>query len=302
LAIQKIPDKAKLEKIGKELVGSPCGPCDMAMNFAHDGARAAANTGGLSVLSQGSGPDLVLLHGWGMNGLVWEGLPTALTTGRRLWRIELPGHGASPFEPRHDGRAAWADACLEAAPERAVWIGWSLGGLLALEAALRAPERVRALVLLTATPRFVRAPDWPAAMDAEVLARFHDDLLADPAGTLQRFLALQVMGSEAARDTLRTLRRELAQRPAPVPAALALGLDLLQTSDLRERIGALTCPTLWLFGQRDTLVPAAASTGIARLLPQARCRVLAGAAHAPLLSHPEATGGAIARFLQEITC
>jgi len=245
---------------------------------------------------------LVLVHGWGMNAAVWEGLPTSLTSGRQQWRIELPGHGASPLEPRHDSCAAWADACLEQAPERAVWIGWSLGGLIALEAALRAPERIRALVLVTATPRFVRAPDWPAAMDAAVLAQFHDGLVADPRGTLERFLALQVRGSEAARDTLRTLRRELAHRPPPLPAALALGLDLLRDTDLRGRIGALAGPTLWLFGRRDTLVPAATSEGIARLLPQARCRVITGAAHAPFLSHPEETGGAIAAFLREVPC
>jgi len=238
-----------------------------------------------------------------MNAAVWEGLPASLTDGRRQWRIELPGHGASPSEPHHDSRAAWADACLGQVPERAVWIGWSLGGLIALEVALKAPERFRVLILLTATPRFVRVPDWPAATDADVLARFHDGLLADPTGTLERFLALQVMGSEAARDNLRTLRRELAHRPEPVPAALALGLDLLRDTDLRGRIGALACPTLWLFGRRDTLVPAATGEGIARLLPQARRRrVIAGAAHAPFLSHPQETGEAIAGFLREVPC
>jgi pimeloyl-[acyl-carrier protein] methyl ester esterase len=255
----------------------------------------------LSVQYEGSGPDLVLIHGWGMNAAVWDGLPTTLGSDRRLWRIELPGHGASPFQLRHDSREAWADACLEAAPERAVWIGWSLGGLIALEAALRAPERISALILLTATPCFVRLPNWPAAMDAGVLAQFHDSLLADPAGTLDRFLALQVMGSEAARDSLRILRREIAQRPEPSPAALEMGLDILRDSDLRERIGALACPTLWLFGQRDTLVPSAAREGIAVLVSGGRQHVIAGAAHAPFLSHPQEAGREIAGFLREVS-
>jgi len=272
----------------------------MATNVVHDTTSAAADATRTRIPGETCG--LVLLHGWGMNAAVWEGLPTSLTAGWQLCRIELPGHGASPFEPRHDSCAAWADACLESAPERAVWIGWSLGGLIALEAALRAPERISALILLTATPRFVRAPAWAAAMEAKVLAQFHDGLLADPAGTLLRFLALQVRGSEGARDSLRTLRRELAQHPAPVPAALALGLDLLRDTDLRQGVAALACPTLWLFGQRDTLVPAAASEGIACLLPQARRQVIAGAAHAPFLSHPEETGEAIVRFLREVTC
>jgi pimeloyl-[acyl-carrier protein] methyl ester esterase len=201
-----------------------------------------------------------------MNSAVWDGLPEAVADGRRTTRIELPGHGASPFDPAWTDRAAWARACLDAAPERAVWLAWSLGALVALEAALMAPERVTALVLVTATPCFVQAPDWPAAMPGATLDRFHDGLLVDPPGTLHRFLALQVKGSDAARETLRLLRAELSLRPAPNPAALAVGLDLLRDGDLRARLPGLACPSLWLFGERDTLVPAAAAEGVAALL------------------------------------
>lgn len=253
----------------------------------------------LHVETEGSGPDLVLVHGWAMNAAVWDGLPTRLTAGRRRWRIELPGHGKSPLELRHDSLAAWADACLEAAPERAVWLGWSLGGLVVLEAALRA--RLQALVLMTATPRFVRAPDWPAAMDADLLVRFHDSLAGDPAGTVNRFLTLQLMGSQGARGSIKTLRQEIARRPPPNRVALETGLDLLRDTDLRERIPSLACPTLWLFGQRDNLVPAATSDAIQRLMPGARRHVIAGAAHAPFLSHPSPTGDIIDTFLREVS-
>jgi pimeloyl-[acyl-carrier protein] methyl ester esterase len=245
--------------------------------------------------------DLVLIHGWGMNAALWELLPETLTAGLRRHPIELPGHGGRPLLPPCDGgpRAleTWADACLGAAPERAVWFGWSLGGLVALSAALRAPDRILGLILMTATPRFVRAPDWPAAMQAETLAQFHEGLLADPAGTLARFLALQVRGSDQARETLRGLRRQLATRPPPKPAALALGLDLLRGQDLRPALARLRVPSLWLFGSHDTLVPAAVAPHIERLIPGAKTRVIPGAAHAPFLSHPAETGEAIGAFL-----
>lgn len=247
--------------------------------------------------------DLVLIHGWGMNAAVWEGLPAGLTAGLTQHRIELPGHGASPFGPPCDAGGpgalwAWADACLDAAPERAAWLGWSLGGLVALAAALRAPKRVQALILMTATPRFVRAADWMAAMPEETLAQFHDGLVADPAGTLARFLSLQVRGSEHARETLRTLRQELAARPAPRPAALALGLDLLRDEDLRGPLPDLGPPSLWLFGSHDSLVPAAVAERVERLLPEARTGIIRGAAHAPFLSHPRETVESIADFVR----
>lgn len=243
---------------------------------------------------------LVLLHGWGMNAAVWDALPTNLTPDLPQHRIELPGHGHSPFGPPCDrgptALADWADACLEAAPPRAVWLGWSLGGLVALAAALRAPTRIHGLILMTATPRFVRAADWRPAMDEETLAQFHDGLLADPAGTLGRFLALQVRGSDHARETLRRLRRDLAERPAPNRAALALGLDLLRDEDLRGPLPDLRPPSLWLFGSHDALVPAEVAKRIDLLLPQARTHVIPGAAHAPFLSHPEETADSIRVF------
>ncbi|MBP6735321.1 MAG: pimeloyl-ACP methyl ester esterase BioH [Chromatiaceae bacterium] len=235
-----------------------------------------------------------------MNAAVWHGLPADLALGHRLTAIELPGHGGSPCVPSWQGLDDWVEACLAAAPARAVWLGWSLGGLVALAAARRAPERLTGLVALTATPRFVQADTWPAAMDPKTLARFHDGLLADPTGTLERFLAIQVRGSEAARETLRRLKQELAARPSPDPAALAWGLDLLRQSDLRPALQGLDCPSLWLFGARDTLVPAAVGADIATLLPEARVQVIAGAAHAPFLSHPVETTAALLSFLWEL--
>ncbi len=251
---------------------------------------------------------LALVHGWGMHAGVWDGLPAALTRRLRPVPLDLPGHGGASFSPEHWSLDHWARDCLAQVAERApdatagaaVWLGWSLGGLVALQAARLAPERIGALVLMAATPRFVRALDWQVAMAEDRLGQFHDGLLADPAATLERLLALQVRGMKDARGLLRRLRAGIAGRPEPEPAALETGLKLLHEEDLRGPLPDIRVPALWLFGACDTLVPAGVAERIALLMPQARVQVIEGAAHAPWLSHAQQTTAAINEFLDGI--
>lgn len=233
----------------------------------------------------GSGPDLVLLHGWGMNAAVWEPLLAGFSERYRVHVLELPGHGGSSPVVSAD-LEQWAVACLAAAPRGAHWLGWSLGGQVALQAALSSPQRVHGLTLVAATPRFVQGPDWDCAMPFDTFHQFADALGDDPNATLMRFLGLQVMGAEHARETLKLLRAELAERPPAGSEGLAQGLDLLLTTDLRARLADLKCPTHWVFGDRDTLVPLRVRECIHALLPDATIDVIAGAGHAPFLSHP----------------
>jgi pimeloyl-[acyl-carrier protein] methyl ester esterase len=247
---------------------------------------------------------LVLVHGWGMNAGVWAGLPEALMARFQPVPVHLPGHGDAPFSPEQWSLDHWARVCLDQAAEqgaeRAVWLGWSLGGLVALQAARLAPRRVSALLLMAATPRFTRAVDWQVAVPEGTLAQFHDGLLANPEATLERFLMLQVRGADDARGLLRRLKAGIAAYPAPHPAALQTGLALLREEDLRGPLPDIRPPALWLFGARDTLVPAGAAARIALLMPEARVQVIAGAAHAPWLSHGSETAAGINAFLDGI--
>lgn len=243
----------------------------------------------------------MLVHGWGMNRAVWDGLAEGLGARVRLTRLELPGHGDTPFDPAAQRLGDWAETCLAGAPASAVWLGWSLGALVALQAARVAPTRVTGLILVGGTPRFVQAPDWPCALAAATLDQFRADLARDPTATLQRFLSLQVRGSAGAVETLRRLRRGLALRPAARAEALDAGLAMLAGSDLRGSLRDLACPSLWLLGERDTLVPRTLAERLPILGVRGPIRVLPGAGHAPFLSQPGEVRGAIEDFLASPT-
>jgi pimeloyl-[acyl-carrier protein] methyl ester esterase len=229
----------------------------------------------------GEGPELVLLHGWGMHSGVWGEWLGDLTSCFRVTAVDLPGHGNSPYQGQRE-LLDWAAAVLEVTPPRAWWVGWSLGGLLALAAAEQAQDRLSGLLLLAATPRFVADCDWTSAVSAAVLEEFAQQLETEPERTLSRFLSLQVRGAEGGKEAVRQLRANLRSRPAANPAALHAGLRFLRRCDLRNVMSSLEIPLLWLLGERDTLIPAS----VACEFPTIRSAVIARAGHAPFLSHP----------------
>ncbi|SFN45745.1 pimeloyl-[acyl-carrier protein] methyl ester esterase [Formivibrio citricus] len=241
----------------------------------------------LHVETFGRGPDVVLLHGWGMNGAVWKQTVERLAGEYCLHVVDLPGHGRSPaIEPA--SLEKWAEALDRAFPLPVHVLGWSLGGELAMQWALSAPQKIRSLSLIASTPCFARRDDWPCAMAADTLAQFSVQLLQDWRGTLKRFIGLQAMGDAAARAVARELTQDLFGHGEPQLAALEKGLEILRDADLRSRVNEIACPTLLQFGDKDMLSPIKAGEWLAATLPHSRLVVHAGAAHAPFLSHPDA--------------
>ncbi len=254
---------------------------------------------GLHVDIVGAGPPLVLLHGWAMHGGVFAPLVERLRDRHTLHLVDLPGHGASHDSDVPLELQATADAILAQVPD-APWCAWSLGGLFALQAAAQHPARVPALIMICASPRFVRGPDWRYAVSAEIFQSFATGLRDDYRATLDRFVALEAFGSGHARDCMRALRAELFSRGEPPAESLARGLELLETSDLRALLPALQVPSLWIAGRRDRLVDPRAMREAAALAPHAQFLQIEHGAHAPFLTEPDEVAGAISVFLEEV--
>ncbi|MBZ0097001.1 MAG: pimeloyl-ACP methyl ester esterase BioH [Sulfuricella sp.] len=246
----------------------------------------------------GRGPDLALLHGWGMHGGVWDGVRDALAQRFRLHIVDLPAYGASPaVEPYTLERLARAVAA--ALPEQVQVCGWSLGGQVALEMARLFPDQIKRLVLTATTPCFTAREDWPCAVRREVLLEFAAALETDYEGTLKRFLALQARGGDEVKTVLKRLRDILFTRGRPDVQTLRTGLNILLESDLRDRAATIETQTLLLHGGRDMLTPAGAAHWLAGQMPEARLEVLPGAAHAPFLSHPVEFTEIVTGFLND---
>lgn len=259
----------------------------------------------LYVDSQGQGTELVMLHGWGMHSGVFDNLTGQLTANFRVHRVDLPGHGRSRQTEENFALSDLAELIWSTMDTRlqgpAIWLGWSLGGLIAMQLASQHAVSMRALVLVASTPRFSQAGDWPHAMPATVLAQFAGQLTDDFDMTIKRFLSLQVKGSDDAAAVLRQLRHSVLSVANPTVPALHSGLTILAQADVREQLTSLSrLPVKVILGEQDMLVPAAVRHELARYLPQSQCTVIKGAGHAPFLSHPDMFITELEQFLNEL--
>ena len=256
-------------------------------------------SGTLHVESVGSGPPLVLLHGWAMHSGIWGPLVGRLARRFRVHAVDLPGHGHSalcgPFTL--DCAFAAASAAVPVDVRPLTLVGWSLGGLVAMRWARQEPGRIGRVALVATSPRFCAADGWPHGVAAETLARFGDELHVAWKLTIQRFLALQMHGSEHARTTLAALRHQVFARGEPSPKALFGALDAIVTTDLRVEVADIGQPVIVISGSRDQLALPAAGRWLAERLPNARFALIEGAAHVPFLSHAEAFGAVLDPFL-----
>lgn len=239
---------------------------------------------------------IVLLHGWGMNKAVYHHYLARYAPDETVINLDLPGFGDNQQEQLN--YSDFVAAVSAQVPAGSILVGWSLGGLVAQSIALQRND-LRGLVTVASTPRFVAheaEQDRWFGIEPAVLSQFSQQLTTNVAQTIQRFLAIQAMGSVSAKADIQAVRTELAGTPTPSSEVLQAGLTFLQTVDLRAQIKHIACPTMRIYGRRDALVPKAAIAAIEALQPQAETAIISAASHAPFISHPEAFQQHLAAF------
>ncbi len=256
------------------------------------------NASTLHIETVGHGEPLVLLHGWGLHGGLFSPLYAPLLNHFKIYNIDLPGHGHSPACAPYDLPTlikTLNDATAHINEPFTV-LGWSFGGMLTQAWALAHPERFKRVILFCTKPKFVKSEDWPLGTPPAVLQSFVTDFAAQPEETMLRFLTLNVVGTEGAREIL-TRVRALALGRAPVQnIALTQGLEILRAFDVRDRLAEIKAPTLVVTGGLDRLTHPAIGQWYGEHLPAAQLCHLPRAAHAPQLSHTREVAQALRQF------
>jgi pimeloyl-ACP methyl ester carboxylesterase len=192
-----------------------------------------------------SAPPVLLIHGAGASSAIWMMAMARIARLARVVAIDLPGHGPSPL-PEGGAAAASISAYRDASGALAgalglgpsVLVGHSMGALVAIEAALAWPDKVRGLVLCAAAPRL--------PVSDELLA-----LLRDEPARAPEWIAAHGL-SPRARPAVR--RGFVAAGLVTPPEVTLADFEAVRAADLTDRVRSLTCPTLWLDGADDAIV------------------------------------------------
>jgi 3-oxoadipate enol-lactonase len=251
----------------------------------------------------GEGPEIVLLHEGICDSRMWEPQWEAYTRSHRVLRFDFRGYGRSPLEP---GAYTTAGDALELMDrhgfERTAVVGVSLGGRVALELALAAPERVSALVLVGSG---LPGHEW----SDELKASWEDEEAALRAGDLDRAVEISlrtwVAGPRRALEDVDPEVRECVaemQRRAYelwLPVADAEDEEELLVADVAERLAEVEAPTLVLVGEEDQPDIRAIAERLAREIPGARAERIANTAHVPSMERPEEFDRLVLDFLEQ---
>lgn len=220
-------------------------------------------------VTEGKGTPIVFFHGWGFDCHIWSPLIQPLSASYQLILVDLPGFGLTPMMEWD----AFKEQLLKIMPPQCTLAGWSLGGLYAQRLALEVPGRIRSLVNITSSPRFITDSEWPAT-SKESFFSFCEKMVSNPEKTLNDFIQLQRVKSN--------ISCLLGEKPSI--EGLNEGLKILETWDLRQLLAECRLPACYLFGRLDPIVPVAVMEKMKQEYPQFDYILFKKSAHMPFIS------------------
>lgn len=246
----------------------------------------------------GKGPAVVLLHGFPLNRSIWEQQVAHLRDRYRVITPDLPGHGGS--EPFPEGGPATMTrmarevlALLDRLKVGQFAIaGHSMGGYVALALQRNAPDRVLGVGLISTQAR----PDSPEAREGRLntAAKVH----MHGAGVVAEAMGPKLFGPSVTDEDPRYRSTVGIMQATPVDGVRGALLGMAERADMRERLTAITVPSLVLVGTEDKVIPLERSQCMAANIPHAVLVKVQRAGHMPMLEDPAAVNEALEQWLE----
>ena len=244
-------------------------------------------------------PVIFCIHGWASNAQVFKPLAELFADHYHLVGVDLPGFGDSKStDPENDYDInTIIPALLSVAPKGATWLGWSLGGMLAVQAAARAPDQIKRVMTICSNARFIAEKRWKQGVPFPLFNGFMEKI-DDVKITLRRFAALTVVGEQ--KDMLTHLKwlQENTQSQNTQSSVLKASLDLLAIIDNRKLMALLPQPCLHILATDDAIVPNRLSQELNDLNPKHLVSFVPNGSHACLVTQPQSVANGILTFMQ----
>lgn len=260
----------------------------------------------LSYDDYGSGQPILFIHGWCMSSAIWAYQQEAVAARCRFLALDLHGHGASGLpDTSRNGFAGYADDIVmlmeQLNLQDVVAVGWSLGAQALLKAYTSLKQRLSAVVLIGATPRFTAAAHFPYGLQAKEAEGMRLKVRRNLGRALEGFHRNLFAAGELDDPQLAKQVAQVLERVAmPLPEAALEGLDGLMQEELLEEVALLRTPTLLLHGEQDRVCLPQASLWLEQHIAGSQRRTFAGCGHAPFLSQPVAFNQALITFIEEL--
>lgn len=219
---------------------------------------------------------LFLIHGWATTPAIW---PDWLTTN--------PAFSYDSLQyPDYSHLVATFTAHYQAQGKPLTLLGWSLGGMLALQLAADHPEKINKLILLSSTARFTSCENYPAGLAPGIIKNLGRKLLKNKWQTQLDFYKLMFSPLESA--SLETFNTAMTPPLANLEIqTLQAGLQYLLATDLRSLLPTIQTPCHIVHGTEDTICPLAGGQYLATMLPNSTLTLVPGAGHIPFYTQSE---------------
>ncbi|WP_299896602.1 alpha/beta hydrolase [uncultured Ruegeria sp.] len=255
--------------------------------------RPRSEIGGLAAIQTGTGPEILLLHGVGLRAEAWGAQLDELASEARLTAPDMPGHGESPLSFFDTELSEYSEAArnvLGSLNGPVLVVGHSMGAMIALDLAAKAPDRICGVVAMNAV--FERGAKAAQAVQ-ERAAGLDGETPVDPNSTLRRWFG--DIGSPE-RDAC----REWLMAMDPAAYKLTYTVFAQSQNPLRDELEKLGCPALFLTGSLEPNSTPDMSRKMAEVTPNGRALIIDGAAHMMPMTHSIQVNAAVSSFQSEV--